>query len=96
MSIIFLCPFCANKIKPVENGFTSCEKCNRMIESKPLHRMLFVAQLIKKHICNDLNNLIKKYKIPEHEAIISYTFIEENSYSLEEFEKVLKDLGIKQ
>jgi len=93
--MIVVCPFCGNSMPEIlVDGIASCIKCNRVFDSSLQNRLLSASWLVKKHNYGTVEQLISDTRLPEHEAIIAYSFVGENGYSVEEFLHVLKKLGI--
>ena len=94
--MIFLCPFCGTKIEEVLiSGLASCTNCKRVFDSGLSNRLLSASWLVRKNSYHGIDQLISDTKLPEHEAILVYTFCVDNCYSQEEFFHILKQLGIK-
>jgi hypothetical protein len=94
--VITVCPFCGTKIDEVLiDGLASCTNCKRVFDSGLLSRLLSASWLVRKNNYHDINQLISDTKLPEHEAILVYTFCVDNCYSQEDFYEVVKKLGIK-
>ncbi len=49
---------------------------------------------MRQHNYHGVAELISDTKLPEHEAIFVYSFVGENCYSHDEFQKALKLFGI--
>lgn len=94
---IFVCPFCGHNIQDgLQDGLASCNHCNRVFSSTLQNRLLSASWLIKKHQYSNIDQFVSHTKMPEHEAILVFSFIGDNCYSIEEFGSVLKKLGIKE
>ena len=93
--MMLTCPFCGTPIPEVlVDGIASCNHCHRTFDSSVSNRLLSASWLIRKNFCHTVEQLISDTKLPEHEAILVYSFVEEKCYSHDEFQKVLKQLGI--
>ena len=93
--MIFCCPFCGQMFgSPLSNGIAFCPHCSRIVESTLYQKLLGAAQYVKKFNCYDIERLKWDQKLSDEEAILVNSFIVENCYSVQEFSKVLKDLGI--
>lgn len=89
--MICLCPFCGTRVgRPIQDGISTCNHCNRVFDSCPFHRLLSAAWLIRKQnlydigavksCCEDLN---------ECELAILEKYIVEEDCSHDEFLKVI-------
>lgn len=76
------------------NGLAFCMHCNRVFNSSLKNRLLATSWLVRKNNYHGLDQLISDTKLSESEAIMVYSFVVENEYSPQEFEKVLKQFGI--
>ena len=95
MMKIFVCPFCGHNMpEGLLDGFASCDHCKRVFESSLQNRLLSASWLIKKHNYSNIEQFISHTKMPEHEAILVFSFVEDNCYSTQEFKRVLDLLGI--
>jgi hypothetical protein len=93
--MILVCPFCGTEIQEaLINGLASCQNCKRVFDSCLPNRLLSASWLVRKNSYHGIAELISDTKLPEHEAILVYTFVVDNCYSQEEFQKAIKDLGI--
>ena len=93
--MIIACPQCGAQLtQALQDGLAACAHCNRVFDGSLYNRLLSASWLIRKHSYNNINQLISTTKLPEHEAILVYSFVSENTYSFEEFEHTLKKLGI--
>ena len=94
--MILVCPHCGTEIpEALINGLASCPNCHRIFESNTSNRLLAASWLIQKNRYHGIDELISDTKLPEHEAILVYSFISDQCYSIEEFNTVLRSLGIK-
>lgn len=93
--MILVCPFCGTEIpESLVDGLASCTNCHRIFESTKSNRLLSASWLVKKNKYHGIDQLISDTKLAEHEAILVYSFVSEQCYSIEEFQKVIKELGI--
>lgn len=93
--MICTCPYCGHPIpERLVNGLASCSKCTRVFDSSVYNRLLSASWLVRQNRYHGIDQLISDTKLPEHEAILVYSFVGENCYSHDEFQKVLKSLGI--
>lgn len=93
--MILVCPHCGNEIpEALVNGLASCTHCHRVFESSIPNRLLSASWLIRKNKYHGIDELISDTKLAEHEAILVYSLVEDNSYSHDEFQKAIKELGI--
>ncbi len=88
------CPHCGFSIDGLRDGIASCSHCNRVFDSSLSNRLLSTSWLIRQHKYHGIDQLMSDTKIPEHEAIMVYSFVGESGYSHDEFISVLKQLGI--
>jgi hypothetical protein len=94
--MIQLCPYCGHLLPfSLTDGFASCGHCNRVFDSSPYYRLLSGAWLAKKQSFTEPQQL-SRYGFSEPESILIISFVIENQYSMEEFTKVLHDLGVSQ
>jgi hypothetical protein len=94
--MIHTCPHCGQIIpEKLVDGLASCTKCQRIFDSSLHNRLLSASWLIRQHKCHSIEQLISDTKLPEHEAILVYSFVGDNCYSPNEFSQVLSKLGIK-
>ena len=92
--MICVCPYCGTTIdEKLVDGLAACPHCNRIFDSSLQNRLLSASWLARKNNYHGVEELISDTKLPEHEAIFVYSFVE-SSYSQEEFQKVIKLLGI--
>jgi hypothetical protein len=93
--MILVCPHCGPEIpEALVNGLASCTNCHRIFESSVPNRLLSASWLIRKNKYHGIDELISDTKLAEHEAILVYSLVEDNSYSHDEFQKAIKELGI--
>ena len=93
--MILVCPHCGTEIPEIlKDGLASCINCHRIFESSITNRLLSASWLMRKNRYHGVDELISDTKLPEHEAIIVYSLVEDNSYSHDEFQKAIKELGI--
>lgn len=93
--MIYTCPHCGHAIpERLVDGLASCTHCNRVFDSSLHNRLLAASWLVRNNSYHGVDQLISDTKLPEHEAILVYSFVGENLYSHDEFQKVLKSLGI--
>jgi hypothetical protein len=96
-AMINVCPHCGTAIQErLVDGLASCVKCNRIFDSSLTNRLLSASWLCRRYNYHGVAELISDTKLPEHEAILVYSFVGENLYSHDEFQKVLKLFGINQ
>ena len=95
IAMIFVCPHCGNRMPDrLVDGLACCTKCSRIIDSSLHNRLLSASWLIRQNNYHGIDQLISDTKMPEHEAILVYTFIAEQCYTHEDFQKVLRLFGI--
>ena len=95
--MIIACPHCGFYIPQIlKDGLASCTHCNRVFDSSLKNRLLSASWLVRKNNYHGVDQLISDTKLPEHEAILVYSFVGDNLYSQEEFHQVLDKLGILQ
>jgi hypothetical protein len=93
--VILVCPHCGTQIPEIlQDGLASCTNCHRIFESNTFNRLLSASWLIRKNRYHGIDQLISDTKLAEHEAILVYSLVEDNSYSHEDFQKAIKELGI--
>jgi hypothetical protein len=93
--MILVCPHCGTEIdEALINGLASCTNCKRVFDSSLSSRLLSASWLVRKNNYHGIDQLISDTKLPEHEAILVYTFCVDNCYSQEEFFHALRELGI--
>ena len=93
--MILVCPHCGTEIpEALVNGLASCQRCYRIFESSVSNRLLSASWLVRKNRYHGVDELISDTKLAEHEAILVYSLVEDNSYSHDEFQKAIKELGI--
>jgi len=78
----------------LQDGLAACTHCNRIFDSSLYNRLLSASWLIRKHSCHGITQLMSDTKLPEHEAILVHSFVVDNEYNHQEFEKTLKLFGI--
>jgi hypothetical protein len=94
--MILVCPFCGQESPhPLIDGLASCNHCNRIYDGSLSNRLLSASWLVKKSNYHGIEQLISDTKLPEHEAILVYSFMIENCYSYDDFKEALVALGIK-
>jgi hypothetical protein len=92
--MISYCPYCGFHIKrPLCNGITSCNNCNRTFDTCPFNRILSASWMARKQHLMDVD-LLLQYDYTVEETDLVYTYIIEQCRSHEYFVKVLTDLGI--
>ncbi len=88
------CPCCGHELPVMlKDGSASCLHCSRVFDTSPFYKMLSAAWSVKRDTSITLKSL-QDYGFTEEEALFAYTFIAENAYSIQEFEKFLKQLGV--
>jgi len=93
--MINVCPFCGHQLnRELVDGITACGHCNRVFDSCIYNRLLSEFWTIK----HEPNIGLEKFKfhsgLAEAEALLVYSFVAENCYSFDEFQKALRQLGI--
>lgn len=93
--MIVACPYCGRNIPDcLVDGLASCTHCSRIFDSSIKNRLMSASWLLKKNRYHGVEQLISDTKLPEYEAILVYSFVSDNCYSIEEFRKVLDKLNI--
>lgn len=94
--MILVCPHCGTGIpEGLSDGIASCLHCHRVFDSNLSNRLLSASWLVRKNKYHGVEELISDTKLAEHEAILVYSLVEDNSYSHDEFQKAIKELGIR-
>lgn len=94
--IINTCPHCGHILEcgGLTDGIATCNNCRQLFDNSLKNRLLSASWLVRKHNCHSLEQLMSYTKMPEHEAILVYSFVEDNCYSHEAFRKALVGLGL--
>jgi hypothetical protein len=90
-----VCPFCGHQLnRELVDGITACGHCNRVFDSCVYNRLLAGYWIIK----HDPGVSVEKFKfyskLSDAEALLVYTFVADNGYCLDDFEKALRQLGV--
>jgi len=93
--MIYVCPFCGHQLnRQLIDGITACGHCNRVFDSCVYNRLLSGFWIIK----HDPNISLEKFKfhsgLSDAEALLVHTFVADNCYSVDEFQRALRELGI--
>jgi hypothetical protein len=87
-----LCPHCGHSLQAVlVNGITACLHCSRCFDSSRTNQLLSLAWVVRRNDLNDPELLMNHYCVSREDADLVLKFVDENSYSHEEFEKYLKE-----
>lgn len=93
--MINACPNCGHWLSnELKDGLAHCTHCNRIFDSSEYNRLLSAGWLVRKH--RQGIDQLRFQGIPEYEAILAYSFVGEYGYSHDEYQKVLKKLGVSQ
>ncbi len=93
--MIYICPFCGHQLRrELVDGLTACNHCNRMIDSSVYNKLLSGFWVIKQQPHIDFEKFKFHSGLSEAEAIIAYAFANDHCYSLDEFQKALKTIGV--
>ena len=93
--MINVCPNCGHWLSnELNDGLAHCENCNRIFDSSDYNRLLSAGWLIRKH--RQGVEQLQSCGYLEHEAIVAFSFVGEYLYNHDEFQKVLKKLGVAQ
>ena len=92
--MILACPHCGFDLHhELKDGLTQCSNCNQLVESSDFHKLLSASWLVRKNHFS-LEQLKYHLKIDDEFAILAYTFVNEHSYSHQDFIALLKKLGV--
>jgi len=93
--MIYVCPFCGHQLnRELVDGITACGHCNRVFDSCVYNKLLSGYWTIKHEPNIDLERFKFHSGLDEAEALLVYSFVAENCYSFDEFQKALRQLGI--
>ena len=85
--MIHLCPHCGRHlVRPIANGITTCNNCNRVFDTCTLHRILSGAWECRRNGHEYVEQIFGKCKLNESEAILVQLSIDRD-YSHDEFLK---------
>lgn len=69
--MIYFCPFCGYQLKrPLRDGITSCDSCNRNFDSLEPHRLLSSAWMFRRWNIYDLEILRNKCDLNDEETTL--------------------------
>ncbi len=93
--MICYCPHCANTLpKKLVDGVSFCSNCERVIVSTKENELISAYRVLKNRVYTNYNQLKSDLKLAnEAFDLICYCF--EEGYSVEEFEKELKNKQLK-
>lgn len=93
--MIYVCPFCGRQLsRELVDGITACCHCNRVFDSSVFNRLLAAAHVARQNSQIGIEQLKFNAKLSDDEALLVYTFVVENSYSHDEFQRALRSLGV--
>lgn len=92
--MIQTCPYCGQELQQqLMDGLTSCVNCNQVFDSSDFAQLLSAGWLVRKnHYTHE--QLKWHTKLDEDMIILVMSFVGENSYSHQDFLRVLKKLGV--
>lgn len=94
--MIYACPNCGHSLpRQLNDGLSHCNHCNRIFDSSDYNRLLSAAWMVRRDRMT-MEQLMFHAHLPEDEAILVMTFVGDNCYSHEDFQKFLKKLGVAQ
>jgi hypothetical protein len=92
--MIKVCPFCGHDLpKELSDGLTSCSNCNQVFDSSDFNQLLAAGWLARKNHFS-IEQLRWHTKLDEDFLILVSSYVSENEYSHQDFQRVLKKLGV--
>lgn len=92
--MISVCPNCGHVLsRALNDGFTICGNCNKIFDTSTFNRLSAAAWMLQREPHLDMNKLKHETKLSDEEIILTYAFFHAE-YSVQEFQKALKDFGI--
>ena len=88
------CPHCGFELlHELNDGLTQCNHCSQVFDSSDLNRLLSAGWLVRKN--NFSIEQIKWHcKLDDDLCILVYTFVNDYSYSNQDFYAFLKKIGV--
>lgn len=94
--MIYACPNCGHQLaRELNDGLAHCTHCNRIFDSSDYNRLLAAGWLVRRHN-QSIDQLKFQMNLPEDEAILVCTFVGDHGYTHDEFQRLLKKLGVAQ
>jgi hypothetical protein len=92
--MICYCPYCSESLpKILVNGVSFCINCNKIIISSEQNELISAYRLLKKRVY--VNNEQVKYDLRLDTEKINFLFnCLDEEYSVEEFEKIIKNNSV--
>jgi hypothetical protein len=92
--VVNLCPFCGIWLdRPVHDGITSCQHCNRVFDDSPKHRFLAATWLLRKHRDYDQEWVADQYTLSKDQVETLRMLVIDGCYSHDEVLKHVKGKG---
>lgn len=89
--MICYCPFCVNDLPDnLKDGVIFCPKCSRVIYSNKENELISAFRFLKKKPTHNWNQLKFQLGLDESDVELLRFSLEEQEYSVHEFEKYIK------
>jgi len=89
--MIYLCPFCGRNLsRPIQNGITTCDNCQRVFDSSSYHCVLAAAWYVRRHNIYDIETISSNFELNEAEAEIIQKYVIDEDCSHDELIKIVK------
>lgn len=89
--MIFICPFCGSRLsKPLTDGITTCDHCDRIFDSSSKYKILSAAWWIRKNNIWDITAVSAAFELDQKESELVDELIINQELSHDEFIQIVK------
>lgn len=88
--MICLCPFCGYRVgRPIQDGISTCNHCQRVFDSSPFHRILSAAWLVRKQNLYNIDAVAGSCDLTPCELAVVEKFVVNEDYCHDDLLKVI-------
>lgn len=88
--MIYLCCHCGVKLNnPVKYGFTTCNNCNKILDSSDKNKVLSACWAARRSNVDDVESVKQMYELTDKQAAFVQEYVVEKSFTHDEVLKIL-------